>query len=103
MVAGPGLSVLVAILLALGAAGAAAAGVRRVLHGLRDGDAPAASLRIVRGIRGIVVAVALWALAAGLLFSQTWLLVFGGIFLGEELYETGVVVRALGAGRRANP
>jgi len=32
-----------------------------------------------------------WALAAGLLLEQMWLLVFGAVFLAEELYETGVL------------
>ena len=35
------------------------------------------------------------ALAAGLLLEQTWLLVFGAVFLAEELYETGVLVLVL--------
>jgi hypothetical protein len=66
-------------------------GIRSFVVGYRDADDPSASLRIIRGIRGIVVAVATWALAAGLLLDQTWLLVFGTVFLAEELYETGVV------------
>ena len=33
--------------------------------------------------------------AAGLLLEQTWLLVFGAVFLAEELYETGVLVLVL--------
>jgi len=45
------------------------------------------------------VGVAAGALASGLLFEQTWLLVFGGIFLAEELYETGVVALILRAGQ----
>ena len=36
-----------------------------------------------------------WALAAGLLLEQMWLLVFGAVFLAEELYETGVLVLVL--------
>jgi uncharacterized membrane protein HdeD (DUF308 family) len=66
-------------------------GVRSFARGYRDADDPSASLRIIRGIRGVVVAVVTWALAAGLLLDQTWLLVFGAVFLAEELYETGVV------------
>ena len=44
-----------------------------------------------------VVAVAAGALAGGLHFEQTWLLVFGGVFLAEEIYETGVVALILRA------
>jgi hypothetical protein len=49
----------------------------------------------------VVVGVAAWALAGGLLFGQTWLLVFGAVFLAEELYETGVVALILRAAARA--
>jgi hypothetical protein len=65
--------------------------VRSFVRGYRDADDPSASLGIIRGIRGIVVAAATWAFAAGLLLDQTWLLVFGAVFLAEELYGTGVV------------
>ncbi len=37
-------------------------------------------------------------LAAGVLYANKWLLIFGAIFLAEELYETGVVILALRAG-----
>jgi len=37
-----------------------------------------------------------------LLYAQMWLLVFGVIFLAEELYETGVIALVLRAGRRRN-
>lgn len=52
------------------------------------------------GVRGVVVAIGTLCLIAGALFGQTWLLVFGGVFLVEELYETGVVVLVL---RAADP
>jgi hypothetical protein len=51
-------------------------------------DDPVSPLRAVRGIRGVVIGAAAWALAAGLLLEQPWLLVFGAVFLAEELYET---------------
>jgi hypothetical protein len=86
---------------ALVAAGAAVRGARLLAGGLRDAEAPDGSLRVVRGIRGIVVAVGLWALAGGVLLGQTWLLVFGAIFLAEELYETGLLVLVLRAQARA--
>ncbi len=62
---------------------------------MRRADDPASSLRAVRGIRGVVIGVAAWALAAGLLLAQVWLLVFGAVFLAEELYETGVLLLVL--------
>jgi hypothetical protein len=85
----------VAALLVLAGAVAAVCGARLAVRALGRADDPASSLWIIRGIRGLVVAVAAWALAGGLVFEQTWLLVFGGVFLAEELYETGVVIAIL--------
>jgi hypothetical protein len=42
------------------------------------------------------------ALGGGVLLASKGLLVFGAIFLGEELYETGVVLLALRARLRAS-
>ena len=86
--------VFVVVLLALGGAWAAWRGGGLVVRSLARADDPSASLWLIRGIRGVVVGV-----AAGVLFEQTWLLVFGGIFLVEELYETGVVALILRAGQ----
>jgi len=85
----------VAAVLALGGACAIAHGVRLMVRALRRADEASSSLTLIRGIRGLVVGVAAWALAGGMLFAQTWLLVFGGVFLAEELYETGVVALIL--------
>ena len=41
-------------------------------------------------------------LAAGVLYANKWLLIFGAIFLAEELYETGVVILALRAGEKTS-
>jgi len=86
---------LVAALLAVGGGWAAGHGAGLLVRAGRRADDPVSSLRAVRGIRGVVIGVATWALAAGLLFEQTWLLVFGAVFLAEELYETGVLVLVL--------
>jgi hypothetical protein len=91
--------VFVVVLLVLGGAWAAWRGGGLVVRSLARADDPSASLWLIRGIRGVVVGVAAGALASGLLFEQTWLLVFGGIFLAEELYETGVVALILRAGQ----
>ena len=40
------------------------------------------------------------ALGGRMLLANTGLVVFGVIFLGEELYETGVILLALRAGQR---
>ena len=85
----------IAALLAVGGGWAAGHGARLLVRAVRRADDPASSLRAVRDIRGVVIGVATWALAAGLLFEQTWLLVFGAVFLAEELYETGVLLLVL--------
>ena len=64
---------------------------------LRAADDPRASLWLMRGIRGVAVAVGTTSLAAGLVLHQTWLLAFRAVFLLEELYETGVVALLLRA------
>jgi hypothetical protein len=92
--------VMLAALLWLLAAGALWQGTRRLATGLSEIEHPASALRIVRGLRGVIVAVSLAALGGGVLFASRGLLVFGLIFLGEELYETGVVLLALRAGHR---
>ena len=85
----------VAALLAVGGGGAAGHGAGLLVHAVRRADDPASARRAGRGIRGLVIGVAAWAFAAGLLLEQTWLLVFGAVFLAEELYETGVLLLVL--------
>jgi hypothetical protein len=92
--------VILAVLLWLMAAGALWQGMRGLAKGLCAVNHPESALRVVRSIRGVIVAVSLAALGGGVLFASTGLLVFGVIFLGEELYETGVVLLALRAGQR---
>jgi hypothetical protein len=94
------IDVLLAPILWMLAAGAIWHGVRRVAKVLCEVDHPASALRVVRGIRGVIIAVSLAALGAGVLFASKGLLVFGVIFLGEELYETGVLLLALRMGQR---
>jgi hypothetical protein len=91
---------MLAALLWLLAAGALWQGMRRLVTGLNQIEHPSSALRVVRGLRGVIVAVSLAALGGGVLFASRGLLVFGLIFLGEELYETGVVLLALRVGQR---
>lgn len=91
----PPLNQIAAALLVVLGVSAAARGGRQLVRGLRH----AASLDLVRGIRGCVVAVVAGTSALGLLAAQTGLLVFGAIFLGEELYETGVLIAIIRSAR----
>ncbi|MCI0410507.1 MAG: hypothetical protein L0191_18430 [Acidobacteria bacterium] len=91
-------SLILATLFLVVAVVAAWRGARLFMRGLRNADDPRASLWIVRGIRAGIIALAMGAFAGGLLYNQGWLLIFGAIFLGEELYETGLILLALRAG-----
>jgi hypothetical protein len=94
------LHTMLGILMWLLSAGTLWQGMRQLATGLRAIDHAASPLRVVRGLRGVIVAVSLAALGGGMLFTSTGLLVFDLIFLGAELYETGVVLLTLHAGER---
>ena len=87
----------IAAVLALVGAWALVSGTQLLKRGLGGADDPSAPLRLVRGIRGIVVGIGAEAIAGGMLFGQTGLVVFGAVFLAEELYETGIVILILRA------
>ena len=92
-----GLLVLAALAL-VGSAWAGARGVTLLARGLRGGEDPSAPLWVVRGLRGIIVAICLVALAVGTVLGQVWLVVFATLWLAEEIYETGVLALILRAG-----
>jgi hypothetical protein len=93
--------VLLVAALFLIAAGAAWRGTRLLVRGIREADHPSGPIHVVRGFRGLTVAVGLGAASAGLLGGHTWLVAFGAIFLAEELYETGFLLLILRSGLRA--
>lgn len=73
-------------------------GITLVVRGLAHADEDRSSLDVIRGIRGVAVAIGSAALAGGVLLEERWLVAFGLVFLLEELYETGVVALVLRAG-----
>ena len=81
-------------LLLLISAMSAAHGTRRLMRGLRH----ARPLDVIHGIRGSVIALAAVAFAGGVLLAQTGPLMLGAVFLGEELYETGLLAAIIRAG-----
>jgi hypothetical protein len=93
----PPLNHVVAGLLLLAGAASMAHGARRLAGGLRR----AVPLDVVRGIRGCVIALAAAAFAGGVLLGETGLLVLGAVFLGEELYETGILAAIIRCGERS--
>jgi hypothetical protein len=50
---------------------------------------------LVRGGRALIVAIACACIAAGMTYDVRGLMWFGVAFLGEELYETGMVLLIL--------
>jgi hypothetical protein len=48
----------------------------------------------------VIVALCVTALSAGAVIEQGWLIVFGAIWLAEEVYETGVLALILRAGAK---
>jgi hypothetical protein len=87
-----------AALVTLGGLWAGARGVRLLARGLRAADDPRGSLWVIRGLRGLIVCICLAALAVGAVLETVWLLVFAGIWLLEEIYETGVLALILRSG-----
>jgi hypothetical protein len=87
--------IILAVLVILGGVWAGIRGLRLFARGLRSGDDPRCSLWVIRGLRGIIVWLCLTSLALGAVLEQVWLLVFGGLWLLEEIYETGVLALIL--------
>lgn len=82
------------VLLLLGAAFAwrGIALLRRLVRAHKHDDAP---FWLVRGLRGIIVAISCLSIAAGLAYKMNGILWFGVAFLGEEIYETGMILLIL--------
>src|SRR5688572_25608401 len=95
--------IILAVLAILGGVWAGIRGLRLFARGLRSGDDPRCSLWVIRGLRGIIVWLCLTSLALGAVLEQVWLLVFGGLWLLEEIYETGVLALILRAGEADGP
>jgi hypothetical protein len=87
----------VAALLIVVAMLAGGRGARALARGLRE----ARSLDVVCGIRGVVVAFAATTCAAGVILVTPGLIVLGLVFLGEELYETGLLALIIRSGERS--
>jgi hypothetical protein len=69
--------------------------VRQVARALRDADHRDSSLRLIRGIRALIIAAASLAFALGIVYGSRATMLIAAVILGEELYETGVVLLVL--------
>lgn len=70
-------------------------GQRLFFRGLRSPGHPSQTMWVVRGIRGWIIGIGLLCFAGGLVWAAKWPLIFGCVFLGEELFETGIMLLAL--------
>lgn len=89
-----------ATLLTILALGLMARGGVFILRGLRHPDHPDQSVWVVRGFRRVIVAIGLAFTAGGFYWAAAWPFIFAAVFLGEELFETGIMLAALGDQRR---
>jgi hypothetical protein len=87
-----------AVLAVVAGACAGVRGVRLLARGLRGGEDPSAPLWVIRGFRGLIVAICLTSLAVGALLETRWIVVVAALWLAEEVYETGVLALILRAG-----
>ncbi len=69
--------------------------VRHLARALREPGRSDSSIRLVRGIRALILAVSAVALALGIVYESRATVIIATVFLGEELYETGVILLAL--------
>lgn len=70
-------------------------GIVSLVHGLRNPNHPDQSTWVVTGIRRGIVAIGFLFLAGGFFWATTWPFIFAAVFLGEELFETGIMLAAL--------
>lgn len=59
---------------------------------LKNPEGLDALLWLARAGRALIVAIGLVLLAAGIWLEIRWLVIFGIVFLAEEIYETGLVI-----------
>jgi hypothetical protein len=74
--------------------------IRHLTTVLRAPDRDDASIRLVWGIRALIIAIASVAFALAIVYDSRTLMLIAAVILAEELYETGVVLLAL---RRHRP
>ena len=65
------------------------------MRALREPDHDDSSLRLVGGIRALIIAATSVAFALGIVYGSRATMLIAAVILAEELYETGVVLLAL--------
>lgn len=84
------MTTLAASLLAALALLLAGSSLPRLRRALADQEHPEAPERLLAALRRLIVGTALGVVSAGVFSGQTWLLIFGFVFLAEEIVECSV-------------
>ena len=66
--------------------------IRHVDSALRHSGDEDSSARLIRGIRALIMAGASVAFALGILYGSRGTMLIAAVILGEELYETGILL-----------
>jgi hypothetical protein len=74
--------------------------VRHFARALHDPGHADSGIRLVRGIRALIIAATSVVFALGIVYESRTMLLIAAVILGEELYETGVVLLVLRRQRR---
>jgi hypothetical protein len=74
--------------------------VRHLARALRDPAHGDSGIRLIQGIRALIVAATSFAFALGIVYESRPVILIAAVILGEELYETGVVLLILRRQRR---
>lgn len=69
--------------------------IRHLARALRAPERDDSSVRLVWGIRALIIAVTSIAVALGIVYGSRTPMLIAAIILAEELYETGVVLFVL--------
>jgi hypothetical protein len=65
------------------------------VRALREPDRDDSSLRLIWGIRALIMAATSIAFALGIVYRSRATMLIAAVVLAEELYETGVVLLVL--------
>lgn len=84
------MTTLAAILLAALSLLLAGSAVPRLRRALADREHPEAPERLLGALRRLIVGTGLGVVAGGVFSGQSWLLLFGLVFLAEEILECSV-------------
>jgi hypothetical protein len=68
---------------------------RHLARALREPDQDDSSVRLIWGIRALIIAVTGMAFALGIVFGSRATMLIAAVILAEELYETGMVLLVL--------